>query len=226
MPFSSAEKQTAITPCFAQARKPLADYIRLVSIDALYTIYTAPFGPARLTSLVRGFFPDQLRSLQRDLTGPELLALGAMNLNTLQSLGQMTPGWVKAMLRTITGTLIVNFHTWPLPPGVVVVLNANHALDQTSTQPGLPSSIVTELNGAGAAVRNLIFNAAGNCVGEINFANHGGTAVSGHAHVYPITCVPLTGHHAMGTPHIDMADYPAIWRQLPAGVAPATALGL
>lgn len=84
---------------------------------------------------------------------------------------------------------------------------------------------ITELNPAGAAVRNLIFSAAGNCVSEVNFANHGGTSVSGARTYLSQMCVPLTGHHAMGTPHVDMADYPAVWRQLPGGVNPATALG-
>lgn len=227
MPFNDAQKQTAIAPCFAAARKPLADYINKITLDRLYLLHGA-IGAATLTSLARAFYPDTLNSLKNDLTNAELMQLGGMGQGTLQSLGSMTPQWIKSMLRVITGPVPVAFVVGPpggLPAVPGLILNANGALDQTSTQPALVNTVVTELNPAGAAVRNVIFNAVGNCVGEINFANHGGTAVSGHAHVYPIMCVPLTGHHAMGTPHIDMADYPAAWRTLPVGVAPATPLG-
>jgi hypothetical protein len=178
---------------------------------------------------VTAFYPDQLYSLRRDLPAMQMTQLGNMQPGTLNSLGNVAADWVKSMLGIIQGTNPANFvntNAGGLPAGIVgVIANANGGIDQTSTQALLPNYCVTELNPAGAAVRNLLFSAAGNCVAEINFANHGGTAVSGHAHVYPVMCVPLTGHHAMGTPHIMMADYPAVWRQLPVGVAPATALG-
>lgn len=229
MPFSQAQKQAAFTPCFAAAPKPVASYVTAMAIDPIHNLFVA-IGAAALTRLATAFYPDKLKSFVKDLTNAELGQLGGMNLATLQSFNQMAPSWVKAMLRVIGGPAPVTFHNCapgglPVPAVAGLVLNANGTIDQTTAQAALVNSVVTERNGAGAATRNLIFNVAGNCVGEINFANHGGTAVSGHAHVYPITCVPLTGHHAMGTPHIDMADYPAAWRTLPAGVNPATALG-
>lgn len=229
MPFTPAQQLAAITPCFAGAKKPLAAYLALSPLDGLHKLYTAVGGAPRMTRLAASFFPDQLKSLRLDLTSMELTHLGGMTIATLQSFTQMTPQWVKALLRTITSPVPTVFVNLPVggAAGIVgLVLNNNGALDQTSTQNVLANTLLTELNAVGAATRNLIFNASGNCVGEINFANHGGTAVSGHAHVYPILCMPLTGHHVMGTPHIDMADYPAVWRQLPVAVAPVTVLGL
>lgn len=221
MPLSAQQKRTALTPCFVGALKPLQDYENRMTLDTLYTLYSG-VGAVRLTRLASSFYPDKLYSLNRDLTTAELTQLANMGIATLRSFGQMVPSWVKALLRVIRGPVPIQFFD-PAPDGVL--LNPNGTLDQTSTQPLLMSSVVTERNGAGAVTRNLIFDGAGNCVAEVNFANHGGTAVSGHAHVYPILCVPITGHHAMGTPHVDMADYPAVWRQLPVGAAPATALG-
>jgi len=153
--------------------------------------------------MVHAFYPDKFKSLYKGLTVPEFSQLAGMHAATLNSLGELaSPEWVRTVLRIISGTVPVNFITVPPAPG-----------------PGILT------NHAGNATRNLIFSALGNCVAENNYANHGGTAVSGHAHVYPIKCVPLTGHHVMGTPHINMADYPMSWRQLSAGVNPATALG-
>jgi len=227
MPFTAQQKQLAFAPCFAAARKPMQDYIDRLTVDELFNLHTA-IGAGSLTRLAASFYPDLLYSLKRDLTSAELTQLAAMGANTLQSFGEMAPDWIKGMLRVIRAPAPVNSHNSApggLPALAGLVLNANGALDQTSSQPTLVNSVVTERNGQGNATRNLIFDASGNCVAEVNFANHGGTAVSGHAHVYPITCVPITGHHASGTPHIDMADYPAAWRQLTGGVNPATALG-
>jgi hypothetical protein len=227
VPFSQTQKQAAFAPCFAAAPKPLVNYVTAMAIDPIYNLFVAIGAPA-LTQLATAFYPDKLKSLVKDLTHQELGRLGAMNIATLQSLNQMVPSWVKSMLRVIGGPAPVTFHNSApggLPAVVGLVLNANGALDQTSTKAALPSTVITEINGGGAATRNLIFNVSGNCVAEVNFGNHGGTAVSGHAHVYPITCVPITGHHGMGTPHVDMADYPAVWRTLTGGVLPATPLG-
>lgn len=226
MPLTPAQQQTAMTPCFLHARKTIQSYIDKLGLDTLYAMYKA--SAATLTSLVTAFFPDQIYSLRRDLSAQEMAQLSAMRPGTLNSLGNVTPDWVKSMLKVInntTPTQFVNTAAGGLPPGLMgIIANANGAIDQTSTQASLVNHCVTELNGAGAAVRNLIFSNAGNCVAEVNFANHGGTAVSGHAHVYPIMCVPLTGHHAMGTPHVERFDYPVVWRQLAGGINPATPL--
>lgn len=214
-----------LAPAFAGARKPFQQYVDKVTLLELYRAYMA-LTAATLTQLAAAFFPEQLKLLLRDLTQQELGHLGGMNLATRQSLGQMNGPWVKAMLRILNApppTVFADFQLGAVPPAYVV--NANGALEQTSTQPGLQNTVLTERTAAAIASRNLIFDAAGNCVAEINFANHGGTAVSGHAHVYPVACVPLTGHHGMGTPHVDMADYPPAWRTLPGGVNPGTPLG-
>jgi hypothetical protein len=228
MPLTDAQKLAAITPGFAGSRKPITSYIEKITLDKLHSLYTA-LGQAPFTRLTSSFYPDQLFSLQRDLTTAELTQLAGMTVATLQSFSTMTPQWVKSMLLVIRGNgigpALASYVPGVSPALGGLVNNANGAIDQTSTQPSLINTIVTERNPGGAAVRNLIFNNSGNCVGEINFANHGGSATSGHAHVYPIMCVPITGHHAMGTPHIDMADYPVAWRALPGGINPATALG-
>lgn len=226
MPLTSAQKQAAMTPCFVTARKLIQNYIDKIGLDTLYSMYTA--SAPTLTLLVTAFYPDQLYSLRRDLSAAEMTQLSGMRAATLNSLGNVSADWVKSMLRVISNTTpatFVNTVAGALPAGIAgVTANNNGAIDQTSTQAALVNHCITELNPAGAAVRNLIFSNAGNCVAEVNFANHGGTALSGHAHVYPIMCVPLTGHHAMGTPHIERLDYPVVWRQLPVGVNPATAL--
>ena len=224
MPYDKTQKQNILTPRFANARKAMARYLEVIDLDTLFKIHQ-DLGANDFTKLVNAFYPDQVRSLHKGVSGQELAQLAAMSAGTLNSLGQLaSPDWVKALLREIAGTTPQHFvQVPPIPVGVIQNNNGN--IDQTSTQAQLQDSCVTELNGNGDAVRNLIFSAAGNCVAEVNFANHGGTAVSGHAHVYPIKCVPITGHHVMGTPHVDMADYPALWRQLPMGVNPHTALG-
>lgn len=227
MPLTPAQKQTAMMPAFNNPRKPMQSYIDKIGVDTLYSMYTS--SAPTLTLLVTAFYPDQLYSLRRDLSAAQLARVSGMHAATLNSLSSMSVDWIKSMINVITNTtptVFVNTQAGALPVGIAgVIANANGAIDQTSTQTALANYCVTELNGAGNAVRNLIFSGVGNCVAEVNFANHGGTAVSGHAHVYPTMCVPITGHHVSGTPHIDMADYPAVWRQLPNGVNPATQLG-
>jgi hypothetical protein len=203
----------------------MAEYIRIMGLDTLYNL-DKTLGVAGFSKLVCAFYPDILSSLHKGLTPAEFLRLSQMNAGTLNSLGNLaSPQWTKSMLKVISGMPPMNFVTAPVPAGPGVVLNHAGNIDQTSTQTALINSCVTELNVTGNATRNLIFNALGNCIAEINFANHGYSAVSGHAHVYPVKCVLSTGHHAIGTPHVDMADYPPTWRQLPAGTNPATPLG-
>ncbi|HEX8674702.1 MAG TPA: hypothetical protein VF710_22565 [Longimicrobium sp.] len=225
MPFTTAQKQAAIAPCFAAARKPMADYIARVPVEVLHPFYAA-VGAACLTRLVTAFYPDQFAGLKRDLNNAELTQLGRFTLPTLATFLLMDNTWVKAIMRTLASPGVYASQAYTLgAPLAGWVLNTHGALDQTSTQATLANTVLTELNGAGNAVRNLVFNAAGNCCAEVNFANHGGGAVSGHAHVYGVMCIPHTGHHAYGTPHVDMADYRAVWRQLPVGIMPATPLG-
>lgn len=217
---------TLLAPVFAGARKPYQQYVDKITLQVLYRMYMT-LTAATLTPLATAFYPDQLKLLLRDLTRQELTHLAAMNVATLQSFSEMNTPWVRSMLRIIASpppTVFADFLLGAVPPAYLV--NANGVLDQTSTQPALQDTVLTERRNATTAVRNLVFNAAGNCIAEINFANHGGTAVSGHAHVYPVMCVPLTGHHAMGTPHVDGADCPAAWGNLPGGVLPLIPLGM
>lgn len=227
MPLNAVQKQAHLAPQFAGARKPLANYISKIGLDRLYDVQNGP-GGANLTRLSTAFHPDVLYSFINGLTAPELQRFSQMNQPTLNSMSTMMPPWVKAMLRTISAPVPALFVTVPPggPAGMAgVILNANGAIEQTSTQIAFANTLVTELVAPGICTRNLIFSAAGNCVAEINFDNHGGTAVSGHAHVYPVMCIPSTGHHAIGTPHVDMTDYPLTWRQLPGGVNPRRVLG-
>jgi len=49
----------------------------------------------------------------------------------------------------------------------------------------VPNSVHTEINGAGKAIQNSIFDANGNIVGHVDFKNHGPGAPSGHWHSFP-----------------------------------------
>lgn len=228
MPFTEPQKQNALAPAFANARKPLGDYIqKFGSVDRLFELHQA--NATHLGKLVQAFYPDQLYSFVRDLTPAELQRLAGLSQATLNSLGEMIPSWVQTMLKVVANVAPTRTALMPLPNGTAGVPTATPNLgtriDQTSTQDGLKGHVVTERNASGNATRNLIFDAQGNCVAEINFDNHGGTATSGHAHVYPVKCIPITGHHVSGTPHLMLGDYPPSWRQLPTGVNPHRALG-
>ena len=231
MPYSPGQKRTLMLASLGgagiapAAQGQLLDgCVNVIGLDKLFALYQAA-GGMNFRNLVTSLHPDILNSLVRDLTSQQIMVFAAFDAGTRGSLKSLvSPDWLKAIIRITSAPPPATFVTTAaLPAGIVN--NNNGILDQTAIQPALQDTVVTELNPAGNATRNLIFNADGRCVGEINFANHTGTAVSGHAHIYPVASMPLTGHHIMGTPHFVMGDYPAIWRTLPVGVNPQTPLG-
>ena len=229
MPFSFAQKQAAVNADLAGGRKPAADYIqKFGSVDKMFD-FRQQIGSPALRTLVANYYPDKLHGLSTDLNTAQLQFLGGLTAPTLVALRDFKFDWVKAIIKVLRDTAPVATAITPLPGGAVGAPAATAGVparvDQTAQHMNLVNTVVTERNAAGQATRNLIFNALGVCVAEVNFANHGGTAVSGHLHAYPVWAMPCTGHHASGTPDIPMVDYPALWRALPGGVAPMRALG-
>ena len=211
MPLSDATFQAL----FVGAPKTYAQYeTAFGSKAALYNLFQS-LGQARFQRLLC-LFPDQAKSLSVGLTALELQAVTNMSAATVTSLREVNAMWIKNALRIIGNV------TAPVAAPATV---APGAVNQTATDPTRANQVVTEVTpGTNLAPRNLIFDANGTCVAEINFGNHGGTATSGHAHVYPVAGMPITGHHVSGTPHFGNGDYPAIWRALPGVIQPARQL--
>lgn len=198
---------------FALASKPYARYEATCGgKDKLYALFHT-LGQARFVRLVQGFYPDQLKSIMVGLSVLEQQQVGNMTLPTLVSLREVNATWIKSVLRVATN---VN--------PVISILVAPNSVVQTLVDPARANHLVTEVNAAMQSPRNLIFDNRGTCVAEINFFNHGMTATSGHAHIYPVGAMPITGHHVSGVPHFGQGDYPPAWRALPAGITPARAL--
>lgn len=199
---------------FGNAAKPYAQYEqRFGGKQQLYALHQA-VGQLKFSKLIQGFYPDQLKSLSIGLTTRELQQVGDMTQATLNSLREVNANWIKNTLRIAT----------TVRPTISVQVPPN-SVNQTAQDPARANQIVTEVNPAtNQAPRNLIFDNRGVCVAEINFANHGMTATSGHAHIYPVAAMPITGHHVSGVPHFGQGDYPDAWRSLPLGITPARIL--
>jgi hypothetical protein len=206
----------AFQALFAGSPKPYAQYEQVFGGKAaLYNLYQS-LGQPRFQRLVQCMYPDLVKSMSTGLTALELQTVTGMTAATLTSLREVNAAWIKGALRIIANV------TAPVAAPATV---APSTVNQTATNPALANQVVTEVNpGTNLVPRNLIFDANGTCVAEINFGNHGGTATSGHAHVYPVAGMPITGHHVSGTPHFGNGDYPAIWRALPGHLAPARVL--
>lgn len=210
MPF---DPQAFENQFFGQARKGYADYEKKFTGHQPLHAMMSKVGALRFQRLVDGLYPDQLYSVNNGLNVDELTALADLSAVTLRSLSEVAAPWIKAALRVVAN----------VRPDQTVVAAPN-TVNQTTQDATYANHIVTEVDHANRAPRNLIFDEFGICSAEINFANHGGSATSGHAHVYPVKGMPITGHHTSGTPHFGQGDYPDAWRALPGGVAPRTAL--
>ncbi|QJE01953.1 hypothetical protein HH212_19610 [Massilia forsythiae] len=209
MPFS----RTDFIALFALAPKPYAQYEATCGgKDKLYALFHT-LGQVHFVRLVQGFYPDQLKSIMLGLSTLELQQVGNMTLPTLVSLREVNATWIKNVLRVLTNV-----------SPVVSVQVAPNAIVQTLVHPARTNQLVTEVNANMQSPRNLIFDHKGICVAEINFSNHGMTATSGHAHIYPVGAMPITGHHVSGVPHFGQGDYPAEWRALPPGITPVRPL--
>ena len=227
--FSYAQKQAALAIDLAAGRKPAPRYLEAFGgVEKMFD-FRQQIGSGTLQTLVANYYPDLLLDLKKDLSTAELQFLAGLSANALQGLRSISIDWQKKILRVLRDTAPVATAVMALPGGGVAVPPATPGLpaplSQTTQYVALANTVITERDDNNDATRNLIFNALGVCVAEVNFDNHGGTAVSGHLHPYPVWSMPITGHHISGTPHIDMADYPALWRALPIGVNPRTALG-
>ncbi|WP_338846797.1 RHS repeat-associated core domain-containing protein [Massilia sp. W12] len=90
---------------------------------------------------------------------------------------------------------------------------------------GVPDSIYTKTDGTGSvAVQNTIYDSQGNAIGQVDFKNHGGGAVSGHGHVL----TPpgnFASAHGPSAVHLPPNQVPAGWGAIPTGMTPATPIG-
>ncbi len=176
------------------AAKPYADYEKKIGgKDNLYMLFQK-LGQALFTQLVNGLYPDQVRSLNIGLSLTELQRTAGLTAPTLASLREVNAEWIKNLLRVVDN---VNpaYH----------IQQAPNTVNQTAIDLTLANHLITEVNAANNAPRNLIFDNGGRCVAEINFSNHGGTATSGHAHIYPVKSMPIAGHHVSGVPTVEVA---------------------
>lgn len=83
-----------------------------------------------------------------------------------------------------------------------------------------PNSKWTQTSGDGKkAVQNTIYDANGDAVGQVDFKDHGANAPPGHGHAFP-PGQPGAGHGPGGS-HIDPANVPQGWADIPAGTVPA-----
>lgn len=229
MSYSYAQKQALLATDLAPGRKAANLYLqKFGGVDRMFE-FRQQIGSGTLQTLVANYYPDLLFDLKNDLNTAELQFLAGLSAVALQGLRAISIDWQKKILRVLRDTAPVATAIMALPGGGVAVPPATAGLpaplSQTSQYVALANTVITERDDNNDATRNLIFNALGVCVAEVNFDNHGFTAVSGHLHPYPVWAMPITGHHISGTPHIDMADYPALWRALPPGVNPRTPLG-
>ena len=227
--MNDAQKRALMTPHLAGAKGTLNEYVdSFGSVSTLYNFYQQ-VGAVPFATLGLHYYPDQMKSIKNNWTGPEITQLTGLSALTLTALEAVSLDWQKSMLRVLRDTLPTATALTPPPNGAMLVPGATGGVparvDQTAQHMNLVNTVVTERNNAGNATRNLIFNSLGVCVAEVNFDNHGFNAVSGHLHVYPVWAMPITGHHISGTPEFQMADYPVLWRALPGGVNPMRALG-
>jgi hypothetical protein len=146
MPLTPVQKQNAMAPAFANARKAMQDYIKKFGLDRLYELHQA--NPANLARLVRAFHPDKLYSLVQGLTPAELQQLAGFSQATLDSLGDVSPDWVRAMYGIATQVAPTHASLLQLPNGAAGTPPASPGLgnrvDQTSTQTALANHVVTE----------------------------------------------------------------------------------
>jgi hypothetical protein len=227
--YTELQKRGLMGLSLAGAKGTLNQYIQAFgSVNTLWAFYTA-VGAGTFATLGLHYHPDQMKSLKNTWTTADLQRLVGLSALTLTGLESVSLDWQDRMLRVLRDTLPNATAVTPRPSGVPLVPAATVGVlahvDQTAQHLNLANTVVTERNNNGVATRNLIFNGLGVCVAEVNFDNHGFNAVSGHLHVYPVWAMPITGHHISGTPEFQMADYPALWRALPVGVNPRTALG-
>jgi RHS repeat-associated protein len=88
-----------------------------------------------------------------------------------------------------------------------------------------PNSIYTKTDKTGTvAVQNTVYDAQGNAIGQVDFKNHGGGAVSGHGHVLEPPG-NLMGGHGPNAVHIEPTKVPPEWSAIPPGMKPSTPIG-
>jgi hypothetical protein len=92
------------------------------------------------------------------------------------------------------------------------------------TTGGVPNSVYTQVNAAGEAIQNAIYDPNGNVIGHVDFKPHGPGAPSGHGHTSPKPGDPSSGH-GPGAPHILPSDLPPGWGDLLPGVKPYKPIG-
>ena len=87
-----------------------------------------------------------------------------------------------------------------------------------------PNTVYTHIDRkSGRALQNAIYDGIGDVIGHVDFKNHGPGATSGHGHRFP-PGNPYPGHGS-GSSHIQHAQLPAGWADLPAGILSRTPIG-
>ena len=196
--------------------------------------FTRRIGAGAFATLVADYYGDKLFNMY--MAVPALLRDNAMI--TLAGLSAITRGRIADiyphvvingggyLLNTIAQAAIMEallFGGIVLPPlsGPNIPLNPVTGLLGDPTR---ANQLYTVLS-AGAGQKNYIFNAAGICIAEVDFGNHGGDAVSGHCHPFGLPGCVAFAHHNAGGVHVHAGEYPAAWATLPVGILPAVQLG-
>lgn len=221
MPLTAAQKRAGLLPLFPDAGRLASWEADFKGIDKLCA-FRQEIGDAALQRLAATFaYGGPVRALASKLSAPYrvtgLQLLANMSAVTRGRIAALPPESGEVILTTIlTNGNPNNFQQGPnLPPNPVTGLLVD---------PARPNTVYTVIPVA-AAQKNYIFDGAGVCVAEVDFGNHGGDAVSGHCHVFPIPGRVNLAHHNEGGIHVGLVEYPVLWRTLPVGVNPATAIG-
>jgi hypothetical protein len=222
MPLDAAQKRANLLPRFPNAARLDNWEADFKGIDKLYK-FREEAGDLVLQRLAATFtYGGPVRALESELPGGQRLA----GLQTFAGFSPTTRTRVGALPASSQAAILVaildnpnpnNFQSGPnLPPSPAT----GKLVDATR-----PNTVYTVLDAVGNANKNYILDVGGVCVAEVDFGNHGGDAVSGHCHVFPIPGVVALAHHNEGGIHVGLVEYPAIWRTTPAGVNPAQAIG-
>jgi RHS repeat-associated protein len=88
-----------------------------------------------------------------------------------------------------------------------------------------PNSVYTKSDKSGqVAVQNTIYDENGIAIGQVDFKNHGGNAVSGHGHIIDPPG-NLSSGHGPGAVHLEPGAVPQGWGVIPPGMQPSTPIG-
>jgi hypothetical protein len=232
--MTAQQIRAALLPSFPDAGT-MEKYITKWGSEQKLWEFRTRIGAVSLATLAADYYADALHSIWQKLSKSYRDA----GLQRLAGLSGVSRGRIKDMYPhtgQTTGGYTLNIDCQ------VAILEAigNKPTPTTFNQgPNLPlnpatgkleyplrvNEVYTVLTGGGQGQKNYIFDNNGMGIAEVDFGNHGGDAVSGHCHPFGIPGMVNFAHHNAGGVHLGLVEYPVIWRQLPVGVAPQTAIG-